>query len=291
LDEPVELAQYKKAVSIAISEITPDKLKAMVSDAKLLDLEKGESGKGVSNKLGLISRTERDVVWSAHTVAPITESIKSKLARQLRIVSRNQQIDLYTLFSKSSQTKKMCGTLFEAIGLCIVPEGLDITLLPMVRLPQNPNAKSHPCWYTSNASLTNETLEAQCQQALRRSEAIQFPPATTQEFKADEILSLREGVFFVPVSGNQEALDAFLLLHGILYILQFTVGQNHDIKPGFVKFLQKCQNVPPLEKWKFVFLIPPGTTLLCPEPKSELPGLCKLNPYSAELDLRPYLNA
>jgi hypothetical protein len=185
----------------------------------------------------------------------------------------------------------MCSTLFEAIGLCIVLEGLDITLLPMVRLPQNPDVKSHPRWYTSHASLTNETLEAQCQQALRRSEAIQFPPATTQEFKADEILSLREGVFFVPVSGDQEALDAFLLLHGILYILQFTVGQNHDIKPGFVKFLQKCQNVPPLEKWKFVFLIPPGTTLLCPEPKSELPGLCKLNPYSAELDLRPYLNA
>ena len=252
-------------------------LKAMVSDAKLLDLEKGGSGKGASNKLGLVSRTERDVVWNAHTVAPITESIKSKLARQLRIVSRKQQIDPYTLFSKSSQTKKMCNTLFDAIGLCIVPEGLDITLLPMVRLPQNPNARSHPPWYTSHASLTNETLEAQRQQALRPSEAIQFPPATTQEFKANEILSLHKGVFFVPVSEIQEALDAFLLLHGILYILQFTIGQNHGIQPGFVKFLQKCQNVPPLEEWKFVFLIPPGTTLLCPEPKSELPGLCKLN--------------
>jgi len=71
LDEPVELAQYKKAVSLAISEITPDKLKVIVSDAQFLDLEKGGSGKGVSNKLGLVSRTERDVMWSAHTVAPI----------------------------------------------------------------------------------------------------------------------------------------------------------------------------------------------------------------------------
>ncbi len=257
----------------------------MVSDAKLLDLEKGGSG-----KLGLISCTERDVVWSAHTVAPITESIKSRLARQLRIVSRNQQINLYTLFSKSSQTKKMCSTLFEAIGLCIVLEGLDITLLPMVWLPQNPNAKSHPRWYTSHAFLTNETLEAQRQQALHLSEAIQFPPATTQEFKANEILSLCKGVFFIPVLESQEALDTFLLLHGILYILQFTIGQNHDIKPG-LKFLQKCQNIPPLEEWKFVFLIPPGTTLLCPEPNSELSGLRKLNPYLAELDLRPYLNA
>jgi len=91
----------------------------MVSNAKVLDLEKDGSGKGVSNKLSLIGRTERDVVWSARTIAPITESIKSRLARQLRVVSRNQQIDLYTPFSKSSQTKKMRGTLFEAIGLDI----------------------------------------------------------------------------------------------------------------------------------------------------------------------------
>jgi len=64
----------------------------MVSDAKVLDLEKDGSGKGLSNKLVLVSRTERDVVWSAHTIAPITESIKSRLARQLRIVSRNRRL-------------------------------------------------------------------------------------------------------------------------------------------------------------------------------------------------------
>ena len=127
---------------------------------------------------------------------------------------------------------------------------------------------------------------------MRCSETIQFPPATTQKFTADEILSLREGLIFVPVSENQEALDAFLLLHSILYILQFTVGQNPDIKLGFVKVLQKCQNIPQLEEWKFVSLIPPGTMLpLCPEPKSELHGLRKLNPYLAELNLQPYLNA
>ena len=96
-----------------------------------------------------------------------------------------------------------------------------------------------PRWYTSHAFLTNETLEAQRQQALHRSEAIQFPPATTQEFKANEILSLCKGVFFIPVLESQEALDTFLLLHGILYILQFTIGQNHDIKLGFVEFLQR----------------------------------------------------
>jgi hypothetical protein len=185
----------------------------------------------------------------------------------------------------------MCGTLFEAIGLCVVPEGLSITLLPMVRLPRKPNAKTRPRWYTSHVPLTNTALEAARKQALLRSQTIEFTAIRTEEFETDDVLHLLEHVFYVPVSGNQEALDAFVLLDGILYILQFTVGQNHSIKPGFVEFLQKCQDVPPLEEWKFVFLVPPGSTLLCPEPKSELAALCNLNPYSAELDLRRYLQS
>jgi hypothetical protein len=230
---------------------------------------------------------ERDFLHSTRVVVPVTELIKSRLARQLRILSRNQQIELYRLFPNAPQTKGMCGTLFEAIGLSVVPEGLDITLLPMVRLPRSSNAKLRPRCYTSHASLTNEILEGEREQALNRSQTIQIPPTTTEEFKADDIMSLREGVFFVPASGVEEALDAFLFLNGILYILQFTVGQEGSIKPGVVEFLQKWQHVPPLEEWKFVFLIPPGIMLLCPEP--QLSCLRNLNPYSAELDLQPYL--
>jgi len=266
--------------------MTVDKLKKLVSDTQSFS---ADVDKDISHKLGLISRIERDDVHSARVIMPTTESIKSRLARRFRIVSRNQQIDLYNLFSKSPETRRMCGTLFEAIGLCVVPEGLSITLLPMVRLPPKPDTKTRPRWHTSHVSLTNETLEAARQQALHRSQTIQLPATITQEFKANDALSLLDGVFYVPVSEIQEALDAFIFLNGILYILQFTVAKNHSIKPGFVEFLRKCQHVPPLEEWKFVFLIPPGLTLLCPEPKSQLPGLCNLNPYSAELDLRPYL--
>jgi hypothetical protein len=263
--------------------MTADKFKKLVSNTQSFSADEDMD---ISHKLCLISRMERDDVHSGRVVAPITLSIKSKLARRFRIVSRNQQIDLYNSFSKSPETRPMCGTLFEAIGLCVVPEGL--SMLPMVWLPPKPDTKTQPSWQTSHVSLTNETLEAARQQALHRSQTIQFPATTTQEFKANDALSLLDGVFYVPVSETQEPLDAFILLNGILYILQFTVGQKHSIKPGFVEFLQKCQH-PPLEEWKFVFLIPPGLTLLCPEPKSQLPTLCNLNPYSAELDLRPYL--
>ena len=285
LSDPDRLEEYMSQVNDAISEITPDKLKKLISDIRLMSVE---TDMDISHKLGLIRRLERDDMHSARIVVPITESIKSRLARQLRIVSRKQQIDLYDLFSRSPKTKGMCGTLFEAIGLCVVPGGLEITLLPMVRLPPKSSTKNRPHWYTSHNTLTHETLEAARQQALRQSQQIQFPRTTIHEFKSDDSLSLLEKVFYVPASDNQVALDSFLLLNGILYILQFTVGQNHCIKPDFVEFLQKCQGVPPLKEWKFVFLIPPGLTLLCPEPNSQLPDLRDLNPYSAVLDVRQY---
>ena len=113
MSEPDELKQYKRALDIAISEITPDKLRKFVSDARSLSQDES----GILNELGLISRMERDDVSSAHVVAPITQSVKSGLAHQLRIVSMNQQIDLYHLFSKSPQTRRMRGILLEAIGV------------------------------------------------------------------------------------------------------------------------------------------------------------------------------
>ena len=109
----------------------------------------------------------------------------------------------------------MCGPLFEAIGLSVVLEGLSITLLLMVQLPRKPNIKTCPPWYTSHVSLTNKILEAVRKQALCQLQAIQFPATTTQEFKTDDILFLLGHVFYILVSENQEALNAFLL-NGIL---------------------------------------------------------------------------
>ena len=84
-------------------------------------------------------------------IAPITKSIKTTL------VSRNQLIELYTLFSESPQTRGMWGTLFEAIGLCVVPEGLEITLLPIVKFPRR---LERPRWYTSHATQQNSWQSA-----------------------------------------------------------------------------------------------------------------------------------
>ena len=237
----------------------------------------------ISSKLCLVSRTNRDDVHSAHIVAPITEAVKSRLASQLRLLSRNQQIELYNLFARVPQTRKMSGTLFEAIGQDVFPKWLKIALLPMVRLTRKPNAC--PRWYSSHVPLSSK-LEPKRPEAHLQSQTIQIPPTTTKEFNSNEILSLCERVFYVPISNNQEALDAFLLLDGILYIFQFTVAKDHSIKPGFVEFFQKCHHVPPMKDWKFVFVIPPGLTLSCPEPNSPLRNLSL---YSTELNVQHYI--
>jgi hypothetical protein len=295
LADPEKLEQYKLGISRAISEITPDKLRKVVHDACSLSMKTDDlnaiSEFEISHKLGLISRVERNDMHSYCIVKPMTESIQSGLARQLQIVSRKEQIELYRLFSKSPQTMQMCGTLFEAIALNMIPEGLTIKLLPMVRLHREPNSKNRPRWYSSHKTLTNEDLEARRKEALRESKTVQLPATETRIFKKGEVLSLLDGSFYTPIAGNEETLDAFLFQNGILYIIQLTVAGHHFIKPGFVNFLQNCLNVPPLEDWMFVFLIPPGSMLKCPEVKSELPGLRDLNPYSAELDLQPYLNS
>jgi len=289
LSQSARLEEYKRDVDIAVSEITLDKLKKMVSDTRSLSMvtdKATDKAMDISSKLCIVSRTTHDDVHSAHIVAPITEAIKTRLAGQLRHLSRKQKIELYNLFARVPQTRKISGTLFEAIGQDVLPEGLNITLLPMVRLTRKPNAKTRPHWYSSHTSLSNKILEAKRQQAELRSQMIQIPRITTREFKTNEVLFLAEHVFYVPRSDNQEALDAFLLVNGVIYIFQFTVGKEHTIKPGFVEFFQKCHHVPPMEEWKFVFVIPPGLTLTCPEPNSQLRSLI---PYSAELDVQQYM--
>jgi hypothetical protein len=125
--------------------------------------------------------------------------------------------------------------------------------------------------------LSSETLEAKRQEALQQLQKIEVHPSETEEFDSD-IATIREGVFYVPVSENGEALNSFIVLDGILYIFQFTIAGNHFIKPGFLKLFGKCKGVPPKEKWRSVFVIPHGLTRSCPELNSPLN---ELHPYSA----------
>lgn len=157
----------------------------------------------------------------------------------------------------------MAGIAFEAAGQVRLQDGMDLELLPMVHLPRS-RADSLPRWYPSHLLLRNKALEQLCQGVLGCVLTIQVRPSQIVEYADDGPLSIESGVFYLPEITNQVAFDAFILLNGILYLFQLsTIAENHDIKPGLKDFLTTCPNIPDIENWRFVFIIPPKQTLMC----------------------------
>jgi hypothetical protein len=75
------------------------------------------------------------------------------------------------------------------------------------------------------------------------------------------------------------ALDSFIIIDGLLYIFQFTIASVHYIKPGLANIVKIFQGLPTMDNWRFIFIIPPGSLLIVPQPK--LLKLRTLHPYSA----------
>ena len=62
-------------------------------------------------------------------------------------------------------------------------------------------------------------------------------PSRTIEYKGN-LLTVDEGVFYVPESETQVGLDSFIVVSGVLYIFQFIIASNHAINPPTSQFLE-----------------------------------------------------
>jgi hypothetical protein len=58
--------------------------------------------------------------------------------------------------------------------------------------------------------------------------------------------SIQPDVLYVPQWSNQIGLDSFILMDGLLFLFQFAIGKEHDIKPGLADFLATCPDLPPM---------------------------------------------
>jgi len=58
-----------------------------------------------------------------------------------------------------------------------------------------------------------------------------------------------------------------MLLDELLYLFQITIGEVHLVKAGLQHFFVNHDDVPPMQDWRFVFIIPPNLTLICPQPR------------------------
>jgi len=119
-------------------------------------------------------------------------------------------------------------------------------------------------WYSSHIIIHNPALELRRLQVSNGFE-VDIRPNHILEYMDNGLQSIEPNVFYVPEMTNQKALDLFVLLNGLLYIFQITVGTRHDINHGLVDVADKY-SFPPRDQWRFVFIIPPNMTLTVPRP-------------------------
>jgi len=280
-----ELEEYKDDLNMALKSITVDEIEKMIKDTSSLTMD------AVSHKICLLSRVERDDIHSRAAVAPITLSIQSKLAARFRNLHRNEQIRLYKYFERVPESKKVAGVFYEAIVQSYFQNGRILELVPMVTLPVKETKRKRsedksedgpqPQWYSSHIFIHNPALELR-RQRVSNSFEVNIRPIHILEYTDKGLQSIEPNVFYVPEMTNQKAFDSFILLDGLLYIFQITIGMRHDINRGLIDFADKF-SFPRRDKWRFVFIIRPNLTLIVPRPRKLT--LRDLSPYSAVVDV------
>ena len=258
LEDKYQREEYEEELEKAISNVTPESLEALFDAAGTLEMDK------LSHKICMIRRKSLENVAGRVIVEPITPYIRSKLVYQFRILERRDQVRLYKRFAKTPDSRALAGIAFEAAGQAMLQDGIDLTLVPMVHLPKSSDRR--PQWHSSHVLLRDVALEKLRKGALKQPINIQVRPDGIFEYTDNGPLSIEPNVFYVPSISNQVAFDAFILLNGIIYLFQFTIGEHHDIKPGLKDFLNTCSDIPAVENWRFVFIVPPNHTLICPQP-------------------------
>lgn len=149
----------------------------------------------------------------------------------------------------------------------------------MVRLNNVPKGDSQ--WYSTHTDLPTPELEASRLENLSNHTV----PLEVKPTKVIEVGSkpdpIEEDVYYFPTKPNLVGIDSYMVSGGRLYLFQFTVGQQHPVKPGLRKFLKAAKGIPAEANWRFVFIIPKDIVVKCPHLKE----LGTLPMYSAAVDV------
>src|SRR5258708_10038084 len=227
----------------------------------------------VSHKIVLVSRTQE---IGCAQITPITSHVESRLVRRLQDEERNRRLRFYRDLERVPAGRALAGLIYESLAHQILEANINLHLMPMVKLGGRTAEGKSPQWYSSHQPLENDALEALRQGAQHQTVNIQFTPSTTREFQGNNP-DLAQGFYYVPKSKNQVGFDSFIYANdGFLYIFQFTISSNHGINHKIVGFFERNMSLP-LEKYDFLFLIPSGLTITCPQSR----GLGQMELFSA----------
>ena len=285
---PGDLEDYANDVRGVLEMVT---VQDLTNVARLVKKGKNDLDMGAfSHKIALIRREKIDDFRSTILVEPITDYIRSKLAIHMRTLSSREQVKMFEAFYNNTSSKGISGVLFENILHDRFRKKISIGYVPMVRLESldKNDAMRKPKWHSSHTPIERGQLESLRQEASNDVKTLRVDPSDYCEYDGGSLArSLEEDVYYVPTISNEVAFDSFICHGGFLYIFQFTVSENHDIKEGLIsRFKQlSSERLPPREKWCFIFIIPNGTKILkCPY-RTELQGL---NLYSSQIMMKDF---
>jgi hypothetical protein len=255
VSDPELLSIHKSRVANQISELSLQNLLEMLKMSRDIQLD-------LSHRIFLLLR--RHVTnFQEFVLEPITYAIGRQLTFRLMQLERMSQLLAYIHLERVPESRPMAGFVFESMAQLQFQKEINLDLIPMVELLPD-DRRTNALWTSVPSSIAPNL-------AAISTIFIQYSPERTVQYQGSVLNESQPDVYYLPRSSNQVGLDSFILINQILYIFQFSIAGSHPIKAGIMDFFSQPSLNAMLQgmEWRFVFIIPPGETILCPRSRGD----------------------
>jgi hypothetical protein len=206
---------------------------------------------------------------------------------------QEERFRLYEAFKTVPRARLLAGLVFEAIVQRQLQKGVALTLIPMAK--DKPKDKRKLVQWKSQSldsfkSMSTEDSNSAGAITTTRPFSIDLKLLDTIQFPRPRPSEVHSDIYYVPESHNQAAFDSFIVANGVLHIFQFTIAASHPIKVKLMDFFshESLEEILRDKAWFFIFVIPRGGELVCPESNDDKLKWFWNNAefFTAEVDLK-----
>jgi hypothetical protein len=256
--DPYQLAQHRSHYATQLSNLSINQLKDIAGDWSTLSIKQD-----VSHAIFLIRREDTPACHveylQRYTIEPITDVTSQTFVHLLKRAEQEQRLDLYQTFSQVSHTRRLAGLTYEMIGHSRFEESeVNLSLIPMALEDKRKTKKKNDAWLSQ---IPSHELDGTI--------VLNFAPQSAAMYKWPAPDAVTPVTYYMPKSTNQVAFDSFVVVDQVVYMFQFTIATKHEIKPGIADFLSHLRLRTTIEDLRFVFVIPPGHKVECPQASDE----------------------
>ena len=237
-----------------------------------------------SHKICLIRRSVVNQVSSPRVVHPMSASAIQEILLELQNRDEQGILILWRIFSKLPDAQGMVGMVFEAFLHQIFRQSIVLTAQRM--FPHSYTSKTSSISRTSRYHMLSSDYEDKPRLQNSKDKFLKSIPKVDIHINIDTIphecvlyeagldrsptkITLKEDVYYQPKSGQQVGIDAFFIHRSYLYLLQYTVEASCGINDKLMEFLPNTfDSLPPLVKWRFIFVIPDSLKKFSSRPDS-----------------------